>query len=286
MAAAEKTTRNGAFSMFRRRAVRGFPGLLALYVLLALCTALALYAALYPEANGTVVFGNDQLTIDASHTDQGYVMVQHTQTEQMLKLSITKGEDAFTYDLKANGEYVNFPLTLGDGQYTLQVFQRVSGNRYTREASYNIIVKIVDENLPYLYPNQYVWYTPESEAVAIAAQLCEGLDTDWEILSAVRAYVVDNITYDYMLAQTVKSGYLPSVDDVLDKGKGICFDYSALTACMLRSQGVPTQLVIGYADQRYHAWNNVLVNGQWLLVDTTSEANAIKVTSYTKERIN
>jgi len=271
--------------MFRRRAARCFSGLLTLLVLLALCTALAVYVALYPKADGAVVFGNDQLTIDASHTDQGYVMVRHTQTEKTLKLRIVKGEDTFTYDLEASGEYAAFPLTLGDGKYTLQVLQKVSGKRYTRRASYKINVKIEDENLPYLYPNQYVWYTQESEAVAKAAQLCEGLDTDDDKLSAVRAYVVDHIAYDYKRAQTVKSGYLPSVDDVFVKNKGICFDYSALTACMLRSQGIPTQLVIGYADHSYHAWNNVLVNGQWLRVDTTAEANNMQVTSYTEERI-
>ena len=76
-----------------------------------------------------------------------------------------------------------------------------------------------------------------------------------------------------------------SMDDVLSKGRGICFDYAALLACMLRTQGVPVKLVIGYADQSYHAWNNVLVDGQWYRVDTTAEANGMKVAKYTEERV-
>ena len=38
---------------------------------------------------------------------------------------------------------------------------------------------------------------------------------------------------------------------------GICFDYAALMAGMLRSQGVPCKLVIGYAGDVYHAWISV-----------------------------
>jgi transglutaminase-like putative cysteine protease len=271
--------------MVWRRAAQGFQGLITLLAALALCAALAVPTAYSAPADGAAVFGNDRFTIDASHAGQGYVLVRHEQTENALKLRIAKGDCALTYDLEANGEYAAFPLTLGDGLYTLEIYQRITGTEYTLEASFDFSVMIEDENLPFLHPNQYVWYTPESKAAAKAARLCEGLSTDMEKLGAVRAYVAGHIAYDYALAQTVKSGYLPSVDDVLEKGRGICFDYAALTACMLRSQGIPAQLVIGYADQRYHAWNNVLADGQWLLVDTAAEANDIKVTRYTEERI-
>ena len=43
----------------------------------------------------------------------------------------------------------------------------------------------------------------------------------------------------------------------LKEKTGICFDYAALMAGMLRSQGVPCQLVVGYAGKAYHAWINV-----------------------------
>ena len=53
------------------------------------------------------------------------------------------------------------------------------------------------------------------------------------------------------------TGYLPVVDETLESGKGICFDYAALTAAMLRSQNIPTRLEIGYAGKAYHAWVSV-----------------------------
>ena len=51
------------------------------------------------------------------------------------------------------------------------------------------------------------------------------------------------------------------VDKVLEAKKGICFDYSAVMAAMLRSQGIPCKLVIGYAGTVYHAWINVYIEG-------------------------
>ena len=68
-----------------------------------------------------------------------------------------------------------------------------------------------------------------------------------------------NFTYDYDKAATVSSGYLPVVDTVLDSKTGICFDYAAVMASMLRSQNIPTRLEIGYAGDAYHAWISVYV---------------------------
>ena len=69
--------------------------------------------------------------------------------------------------------------------------------------------------------------------------------------------MVKNITYDHELAATVQSGYLPVLDTVLAKRSGICFDYASLMTGMLRSQGIPSKLVVGYAGTAYHAWISV-----------------------------
>ena len=94
--------------------------------------------------------------------------------------------------------------------------------------------------------------------------------------------MVQNLTYDKQLAATVQSGYLPVLDTVLEKKSGICFDYAALMTGMLRSQGIPSKLVVGYAGEIYHAWINVYIEGvgwvdkviyfdgeNWTLMDPT-----------------
>lgn len=56
-------------------------------------------------------------------------------------------------------------------------------------------------------------------------------------------------------------------------------------ACMLRVQGIPTRLMIGYAGKMYHAWNTVIINGEEVLYDPTLELSAIdRGLTYTVER--
>ena len=94
-------------------------------------------------------------------------------------------------------------------------------------------------------------------------------------------------TYDYDKADSVEAGYLPDVDETLQSGTGICFDYAALTAAMLRSQDIPCKLEIGYSGDIKHAWIDVYIqnkgwvtkaisfNGDtWKLMDPTFDANS------------
>ena len=80
----------------------------------------------------------------------------------------------------------------------------------------------------------------------------------------------------------MESGYLPDIDETLKTEKGICFDYAALMAGMLRSRGIPTKLDIGYTGgDIYHAWISTWLSGRgwvdiiefdgksWKLMDPT-----------------
>ncbi|MCI9382900.1 MAG: transglutaminase domain-containing protein, partial [Lachnospiraceae bacterium] len=81
--------------------------------------------------------------------------------------------------------------------------------------------------------------------------------------------------------------YLPDVDATLQERKGICFDYSALFAAMLRAQDIPVRLAIGYVqpDNIYHAWNQVYLDGEWVWMDSTfGPESAYTEENYTKER--
>jgi transglutaminase/protease-like cytokinesis protein 3 len=43
---------------------------------------------------------------------------------------------------------------------------------------------------------------------------------------------------------------------------------------MLRSEGIHTKLLKGYKSdmKEYHAWNEVLIDGNWVTIDTTYDA--------------
>lgn len=56
------------------------------------------------------------------------------------------------------------------------------------------------------------------------------------------------------------------MDDTLKSSKGICFDYAALMAAMLRAQNIPVKLVTGNVSPNNlsHAWNLVYTMGKRL----------------------
>ena len=167
--------------------------------------------------------------------------------------------------MNTSGKYETFPLAEGDGTYKIQVFENVSGSMYSTAMNKQISVKITDQNSPFLYPNQFCNFTAESEALKTSDTLVNGITDPVKKVEAVYKYAVDNITYDYDKARTVKSGYLPNIDNTLKEKKGICFDYASLMAAMLRAQDVPTKLVIGYTGNVYHAWISVYTKQQgWI----------------------
>ena len=126
-------------------------------------------------------------------------------------------------------------------------------------------VSLADEFAPFLRPNRYVDYSPGTKAVAVGLELTRGLSDPLEKVAAVYDYVTSTLSYDFEKAETVKSGYLPDLDTVLEAGKGICFDYAALMTAMLRSQQIPCKLVVGYAGSVYHAWISVWTEEQgWI----------------------
>lgn len=240
-----------------------------------------------PEASGEVVFEENGITVDASHTEDGYLMVKGIPSEKRLKVQVTRNEETYTYDLNQEEEYEVYPLQMGNGTYGVEVFQQVEGTSYSPLSYTEVEVEMPDTDRVYLYPNQYVWYTNEKNAVRLSYDLCMDLTSDTEKAECIYNYIVGLLTYDYEKAATVEKGYLPDVDATLQERKGICFDYSALFAAMLRAQNIPVRLAIGYVrpDNIYHAWNQVYLDGEWVWMDATfGPASSYTEDNYTKER--
>jgi len=241
-----------------------------------------------PTASGIAVEENGQAVVDFSNKQDGYIMAKYIEaTDMKIKLLIT-GPDGiqYTYSLRPNQEFEVFPLSSGNGSYEIGIFKQVEGTRYSMVLSTVIDVSLVDEFAPFLRPNQYVNFNQNSDVVRKAAELTAGKTEFMDKVAAIYHFVITNIVYDVELAENVQSDYLPDVDRILATGKGICFDYAALMAAMLRSQSIPTKLVIGYTGDVYHAWisvyseeegwldNVVFFDGhEWRLVDPTFAAS-------------
>ena len=242
---------------------------------------------LVPAADGITVYGNDLASLDASHTEDGYVMAAWHGEDKPVKLQITVPDYmTYTYDLPSGG-YTTFPLSAGDGAYQVGIYENVEGSQYATVFSTDLTVTITNKMGPYLYPNQYIAFTKDSQIVREAQTLVAGAHDDLEAIICIYDYVIANITYDYDKAENVKSGYVPNPDEILALGRGICLDYASVMAGMLRSQQIPTRLEVGYAGDAYHAWISTYVEDQgwvngmihfdgknWSIMDPTFAANA------------
>lgn len=260
---------------------------LAFVVCMVMAMAVSASAAvLSPSASGVAVRQNSNAVIDYSNSKDGYVMIKWIgggDSRIAVQVKGPNNPEMYTYYLRTDGLYDVIPLSDGDGVYQFFLCRNVFGIMYVREFFTCISVELSDSFAPFLRPNQYVNYSADSEVVKKAAELVKD-ETD--TLSKVRViynWVVDNLDYDYDKVDYVQSGYIPDVDRILLDKKGICFDYVALMAAMLRSQDVPVKLVIGYTGMgEYHAWLSVWspvsgwLNGQiyfdgnaWTLMDPT-----------------
>ena len=241
-----------------------------------------------PSAPGTDAKSNAKAVIDYSNAADGYVMVRYANSiDKRLKVRITGPSGTnYDYNLKQDASWEIFPLSDQNGEYTVGVFENIEGNRFSTSISHKIEVTLKDEFAPFLRPNQYVNFTMESQTAAKAGELTRNAAHLTDKISAIYNFVVSNITYNRTFAEEVSRGmhtnYVPNVDAILASGTGICFDYAAVMAAMLRSQGIPTRLVIGYVGELYHAWidvyseeegwiNNVIFfDGEhWKLMDPT-----------------
>lgn len=241
---------------------------------------------LVPSADGIAATGNEVAVIDYSHASDGYICAIYTGSVQKIKLRIASPDGTlYTYDLHG-GAYETFPLSCGSGDYEVTIYENISGTNYSTCLYEKVSATITDEFSPFLYPNQYVNFTADSQVVAKGAELASTAVTDLDVITNIYDYITSNISYDYNKASNPPTGYTTDVDAILNSGTGICLDYAAVMTSMLRSQQIPTRLEVGYAQDAYHAWISVYtpetgwLNGiiefdgnVWTLVDPTFGAN-------------
>lgn len=112
-------------------------------------------------------------------------------------------------------------------------------------------------------------------------------DSDYTKTSKIANWVSENIYYNYDYYYHKKDNLYISAEDVLDHRYTVCEGYANLTDVLMRLAGIPSRKVSGYAlgsgvslsdlstvgNQTNHAWNEVLVDGRWIIIDTTWNSN-------------
>ncbi len=106
---------------------------------------------------------------------------------------------------------------------------------------------------------------------------------------AIFSWVADNIYYDYDAFFSGNYGRTDAIGTLQTK-RSVCQGYSELTDALMKSAGIPSRLVSGFAlgfgyqakswddvdhTKTNHAWNEVYINGRWVIMDTTWSSNNI-----------
>lgn len=246
---------------------------------------------IYPDASERNVLQKGQVTVDISNAWQGYIMVRLEISPGEFIVILARGDKKHQHHLKGDGEYTTLPLSKGNGEYVINVYELTEpGTNIYREVFHNKFDVFMPDPLSvFLIPNGYVWFTRESALVAKAEELCAKAADDYELIDILFNYVSENIMYDYIKAVTVARHYRPDADEILEIGRGICFDYAALFAGMLRAHGIPTKLVIGNHmasnPPRPHAWTEVYMDGNWRLMDPTFKVDIHLDPNYVAQKV-
>jgi len=199
-------------------------------------------------------------------------------SESKLLFLVEKDGIRYTYPI-VDTDVNSFPLQLGNGTYTVRLMQNIEGNSYKELTKSTVSLNLEDSDVVFLNSIQDIEWN-ENQAVALKAKaLTVGLASDEQKIKAIYSYITKNYKYDYSKAKNVTSGYFPNVESLFLSETGICYDYAAVFAAMMRSVDIPTKLVKGYAvptKDVYHAWNEVLVDGVWKIIDTTIDASYVQ----------
>lgn len=213
----------------------------------------------------------DTLNVEVNSADATVRINTGSTDYSSYKAIVEKDDVEYIYNLVS--EIETFPLQMGSGEYKVSLLGSNDGRRF-RLLSEDTFTVELEENAAFLSASQTVNWNDESAVAILAKEITLNAETDREKLEAIHDYVINNIAYDYEKATSLPKGYIPNPEDTLSEGLGICYDFAAMTASMLRSVDVPTKLVKGYSTFTpvYHAWNEVLIDGEWVVVDASTDS--------------
>lgn len=129
------------------------------------------------------------------------------------------------------------------------------------------------------------WIQSDDSRIAeLSDSITAGCRTDYDKAKAVHDWLAENIYYDF---DALAAGRYDESDalSVLENKRGVCEGFANLGAALLRHQGIPCVVQGGYAlgistdrvwneanvntTESNHAWNEVYVDGRWILMDAT-----------------
>lgn len=219
---------------------------------------------------GSSINCNDSLVIEgSSNLEEIWFGIRGPQQELSLwKTEVNEGVFSTTINLR-----------FGSGQYT--IWAGADPQRFDGTIRFLVHNQSVADNR-YMAASIYV-DSHQSEIIDLAAAIAPESMSAREKAENIHSWITQNIKYDYE-AYLNQDVHLHCASQVLKEGKGLCRDFSFLFAALARAAQLPTKVVYGQAETgsswEMHAWNEVMIDEQWVAVDSSWDAGYIKGKSF------
>lgn len=132
------------------------------------------------------------------------------------------------------------------------------------------------------------WTDPAIHALAL--QITKGAKTPLEQAHAVYDWEANHIAYNWSEMSLTSDYRWNTTQETLASRTGICVDYSNVADALMRSLGIPTQMLVGYASDSKagvadsgnigHSWNRSWIGGRWVYWDPTWSRYYLSKTMY------
>lgn len=223
------------------------------------------------------------------------VHMQFEDKEQVEEYISDEFEDSAIGNIKRNGSY----MRIDTGCALLEFFTPENGIKFTFKNGVKFINfddEVYGPELQYrieprvLKSNEKVDMNMQIDSIheklyskidAILAKIIKPDMTEEQKVKAIHDYVVTHITYDY---NYVDEETPENLLITIEKGRGVCGDYTQLFQYLCDRASIPCISETGYVITLPlgppHAWNVVFLNGQWKFIDTTWDDNTSNKISY------
>jgi transglutaminase-like putative cysteine protease len=170
----------------------------------------------------------------------------------------------YNTDSPIEGDYVRYQY----GGYSLSYHKSDSGDKY----DYQITIT----------PVYYSTVKEEQEVDYMVEEILEGLDIDkkaseYDKVKAVYDYICSNVKYDHVHENNSHYYKDSTAYAALVEKYASCQGYAVAVFRLLKELGVECRIVTGtgtnnQGEDEYHAWNEVLVDGEYYNIDATWDA--------------
>lgn len=122
----------------------------------------------------------------------------------------------------------------------------------------------------------------------LAQYLSKPAKSDFEKVRSFFVWMSSNITYDVELFRRYRPGTSMNItaEDILKQKKAVCQGYADLFIALCEEEGIVSKMIPGYSkgfgnrnrtdfSTADHAWNAVMLDGKWYLLDATWGAGGL-----------